>query len=439
MDKRELTDLDGTAAVAAVLNGKVSAEDLTATYLAQIEAKNAHIGAVRCRMDEAALATARDIDSRRRAGDTLGPLAGLPVLVKENCDIAGVNCSAGLAFRKDRIAPADSDIVKRLRAADAVILGLSVSDPGAFSTRTADVTHPDDPALTVGGSSGGSGAALAADMCIGAIGTDTGGSIRIPAACCGMVGLKPSYGALSLDGIFPLVPSLDHVGPMARTLDDLALFWQGLTNKAGASDPSLAKRIGFDPAWIDECEPPARNALMDTLSRLQAEGVDCVGLALPPLDKVLEMHSQIFTMEAWRWHAEHHAADLDRYPDIARKWFAIAETLPLEPYERARTRRAEFTSAIDQVFDGVGAILTPTMPCDVPAKTAKTIDIDGEPVDYTMAMVRNTCLFDHTGHPALAFPLAAHQPSGVPVSVQLICPKGRESALLDFAMRHFCS
>jgi Asp-tRNA(Asn)/Glu-tRNA(Gln) amidotransferase A subunit family amidase len=122
--------------------------------------------------------------------------------------------------------------------------------------------------------------------------------LLIPAACCGMVGLKPSYGALSLDGIFPLVPSLDHVGPMARTLNDLALFWQGLTDKAGASDPSLAKRIGFDPAWIDECEPPARNALMDTLSRLQAEGVDCVGLALPPLDKVLEMHSQIFTMEA---------------------------------------------------------------------------------------------------------------------------------------------
>lgn len=432
MTASEWTGLGGAAAVAAVLEGEATAEGIAADFADAIAAQNPGIGAVRCFLRDEAMEAARDIDRRRRDGQTLGALAGLPVLVKENCDLTGAVCSAGLAFRRDHVARADSDIVRRLRAADAVILGLSVSDPGAFTTRTAEVTHPVDARLSVGGSSGGSGAALAAGLCLGAIGTDTGGSIRVPAACCGVFGLKPGYDALPLDGVFPLVPSLDHVGPMARDLADLALMWGALKGAAPPEAP-LAASVGYDPAWIDECPAPDREALHQALRDLRARDIDCVKVELPSPDAVLDMHAQIFTMESWRWHSAHHPDDLDRYPEIARTWFGVAQTMPEADYARATQQRAAFTADIDAILGRVGAILTPTLPCDVPDKTAQVIDVAGKPVDFTMATVRHTCLFDHSGHPALAMPLEARQPSGLPVSVQLVAPKGREGALLKFA------
>lgn len=433
MDAETLTSLTGTAATAAVLNGDMSAEQLVSTFIDQIEQENPKINAVRSLLRDHALEQARAVDQKRAAGQTCGPLAGLPVLIKENCDVAGATCSAGLNFRRSRVASRDSAVVHSLREADAIILGVSISDPGAFDTRTAEVVHPIDAALTVGGSSGGSAAGLAASMCLGAIGTDTGGSIRIPSACCGTAGLKPTYDALPLAGVFPLVPSLDHVGPMARNVGDVAMMWGALWGAENVAQP-LPKRIGYDPAYLDECDPVIRSALCEALETCRAKGVVCIELALPDLNAVLEMHSTIFTIEAHRYHTTHHHADLGKYPELARAWFKVADSIIPEKYERAIALRAEITAQIDALFRDVGIILAPTMACLVPEKTAQAIVINGQTLPFTMGMVRHTCLLDHTGHPALSAPL--HASGGViPASVQLIGPKHGETAIMSFAQQ----
>jgi Asp-tRNA(Asn)/Glu-tRNA(Gln) amidotransferase A subunit family amidase len=421
------------AACAAIRERDVSAQELTSRFLARIEAGNGSLGAIRHVMVDQAIEAARALDAKIEAGERLPPLAGLPVVVKENCDTAGVPCSAGLEFLADHVPTADSAITARLRAAGAIILGVSVSDPGAFSVRTFDVTHPADPALTVGGSSGGSAAALAAGFCLGAIGTDTGGSIRIPSACCGTVGLKPTYGALPMDGIFPLVKSLDHVGPMGRSVGDVRLLWHALADQVPepASEP---QRIGYDPAWVEIADRPIRDAFALGLKRLRDQGLSVVEISLPDLDEVVAMHGQIFLVEAAAYHCAHHGENIGSYPAIAREWFAIARDMGVGAYVDACAKRVVMTGLVDQALGKVDAIMTPSLCVARPRKDAGTVTITGVEHDYTMGLVRLTCLFDHTGHPAIAFPVPG-TPDALTSSLQVIGPHQGEEMLSRLADR----
>jgi Asp-tRNA(Asn)/Glu-tRNA(Gln) amidotransferase A subunit family amidase len=418
------------AARAAIRSGAWSVSGLTTAFLDRIAAENPRINALRDWDADLALATARDLDARRARGEDIGPLGGVTVVVKENCDTAGLACPAGLEFRKHHRPARDSWITARLRAAGAVILGTSISDPGAFGVRTAQVTHPADPRLTVGGSSGGSAAALAAKLCLGAIGTDTGGSIRIPSACCGTVGLKPTFGALPMQGIFPLVPSLDHVGPMARDVADTALMWEGLTGQP----PALARRmasLGVDPDWLAEADPPIREGLVEVLTRLRGEGVAVREIRLPALDDVGRMHGQIFFAESAAWHLAHHPEDRDSYPKIAQDWFDLALKMPVAAYVAACRARELARRQVEAVLQQVDVILTPTLSVWRPARDAADLSLNGQPMDYVLALVRQTCLFDHTGHPALAMPIASLVPN-MGEGMQLVGAAGSEANLLGF-------
>jgi Asp-tRNA(Asn)/Glu-tRNA(Gln) amidotransferase A subunit family amidase len=354
------------------------------------------------------------------------------VVVKENCDTAGLACPAGLAFRKDHRPAIDSWITARLRAAGAVILGTAISDPGAFGVRTAEVTHPADASLTVGGSSGGSAAALSAGLCLGAIGTDTGGSIRIPSACCGTVGLKPTFGALPMQGIFPLVPSLDHVGPMARDVADTALLWEGLTGQPPASARRMAS-LGVDPVWLAEADPPIRDGIAELLMRLRAEGVDVREVRLPALDDLGRMHGQIFFAESAAWHLAHHPENRARYPKIAQDWFDLALKMPVADYVEACRARELARRQVEAVLQQVDVILTPTLSVWRPVRDAAELRLSGQPMDYVLALVRQTCLYDHTGHPALAMPIAGRAP-GMGEGMQLVGAAGGEANLLGFGL-----
>lgn len=419
------------AALAAIRRRDVSTQDLTSRFLARIARHDGHLHALRHVLAEQAMEEAAALDARIRAGEDVPPLAGLPVVVKENCDTAGVSCSAGLKVRATHIPATDSWVTARLRAAGAIVVGLSVSDPGAFSTRTSEVTHPSDPELTVGGSSGGSAAALAAGLCLGAIGTDTGGSIRIPSACCGTVGLKPTFAALPMEGIFPLVKSLDHVGPMARSVEDVGILWRALAQAAPAPGET-PRRVGYDPAWVECADASIREAMKIALERLAARNIPAVEVKLPALDDVVSMHGRIFLPEAAAYHCARHPADVAAYPALARAWFAAAREMNVGAYVDACVERAAMTKAVDDVLQTVDAILAPTLCVVRPRKAAATVIIAGVEQDFTMGLVRLTCLFDHTGHPAVSLPVRG-APDPLASSIQVIGPHGREDRVLGVA------
>ena len=418
-----------TAATAAVIRGDVRAEDLVSHFVARMAERNDAIGAVRFTAADEALEAAREVDRRREAGGPLPPLAGLPVVVKENCDTVGAACSAGLPFRAGHRPTVDAPAVARLREAGAIILGVSVSDPGAFGVRTADVTHPYDPALTVGGSSGGSAAALAAGFCLGALGTDTGGSIRIPSACCGTVGLKPSFGALPMDGIHPLIPSLDHVGPMAKTVGDVRLLWDALNG--GGADRGAVRSVGFDPRWMRDADGIIGDAFNAVLDRLTRGGVVVTEVQLPNLDEILEMHGRIFFVEGAAYHHAHFGAEIADYPAMAREWFEIAGRMPVSDYVEACKRRVRFTRIVDHLLEDNELILTPALSVLHPRKDVDELLVNGQPRDFTLALVRQTCLFNHTGHPALVMPMKTG--TALPPGLQVVGRRGDERRILRFA------
>lgn len=420
------------AALAAIRSGACSVAALTEAFLDRIATENPRINALRTWDGGRALAAAHDLDARRARGEVIGPLGGLPVVVKENCDTVGFACSAGLEFRAGHLPSVDSWITARLRAAGAVILGTSVSDPGAFGVRTAEVTHPADPALTVGGSSGGSAAALAAGLCLGAIGTDTGGSIRIPSACCGTVGLKPTFGALPMRGVFPLVPSLDHVGPMARDVADTALIWAALAGQAAAAARQVDS-VGVDPDWLAEADPQIRAAIEDMLERLRGRGVAVRDIHLPALDDVGRMHGRVFFAESAAWHLAHHAGERGRYPQMAQDWFDLALKMPVADYVDACRARELARRQVEAQLRIVDVILTPTLSVWRPMRDAAALCVNGVAMDYVMGLVRQTCLFDHTGHPALAMPLPDRPPS-MGEGIQLVGPLGSDADLMGFGI-----
>jgi Asp-tRNA(Asn)/Glu-tRNA(Gln) amidotransferase A subunit family amidase len=420
----------GVAAVAAIRNRNCSVAELTENFLARIAEHNPRLNALRDSGEDQARQTAIALDARLDRGEDIGPLGGLPVVVKENCDTAGYVCSAGLPFRADHRPTSDSWITARLRSAGAVILGTSISDPGAFGVRTAEVTHPSDAALTVGGSSGGSAAALAAGLCLGAIGTDTGGSIRIPSACCGTVGLKPTFDALQMTGIFPLVPSLDHVGPMARTVVDTALLWSALVDRR-MDAPRPARRIGFDPAWVADADGAIRDAFAALLDKLTNAGVEVHEIALPKIDRVWDVHGDVFLVESAAWHLARYRDQRSQYPQIARAGFDLAEAMPVARYITACHAREQARNFVRALFDSVDLIIAPTMSVYHPAKKTETLMVNGCATDYVMALVRQTSLFNVTGHPSLAMPLT-REGTNVAPSLQIIGRDGAEQDILAF-------
>jgi len=232
--------------------------------------------------------------------------------------------------------------------------------------------------------------------------------------------------------VFPLAPSLDHVGPMARDVQDLELMWSALSGQRSVDAPP-PNRVGYDPAYLEESAPLVRDAIEGTIDHLRTCGIECVETPLPALESVLGMHGTILVHEAWRVHSARHANDLENYPDVARDWFEIAKKMPERDYRKANALRADFTAWIDGIFANVGAILTPTIAFDVPDRAAEAICIAGKSLDFVSATVRHTCLFDHTGHPALALPLEKAAGTAMPVSAQLIGPKNQEHALFRLA------
>lgn len=399
----ELSDIltSAKAARAAFLSGAVSAEEMAQAMLARIARENPRINAYREILEATALAEARAADAARAAGRDAGPLAGLCVAVKENIDTVPAHASAGMRFLQDRKAAEDSWITARLRVLGATIVGTTISDPGAFGVRTVEVVHPANPDLSVGGSSGGSAAALAAGLCHAAIGTDTGGSIRIPAALCGVAGLKPSFGRWSLAGVWPLVPSLDHVGPMARTREDLSLVTDAIV--PDVLPCRTARHVVFDPDWIAECASDVQETFAETLKELERAGLTLSETSLPALDRGSSVHSTIFCVETAAFYSGFVVPDVD-LPREGRDALDHADSITMSAYLAACRDRQQMRAAVDLILEEGTVIVSPTTATTKALKAAGSLHVGGNERDFTYGLVRLTCLFDHTGHPAAALP-----------------------------------
>lgn len=380
---------------------------LCEAMLEHIRRENGRIRAVRTPFDARARADAAEVDHLRAQGQPMGALAGIPFLVKENIDVLPGPVSAGLEFLASRVPDQDAWIVKKLRSAGAIVLGTTVSDPGAFGVRTEYVKHPKNPALTVGGSSGGSAAALAAGFAFAALGTDTGGSIRIPSACCGTAGLKPTMGAWRNDGVHPLVRDLDHVGPMARTVADLAIVWNALATGGAPQQPAngaISLRVGWCPEWLAWAQPDVQREFERTLRQLAQEGCQLIPIRLPRLEDVIHVHVTHFCHEACKLHLEEFGYAPDMFPAEAQEAFRAGRSLSREELDRAEAIRRGLRSQVDEALDNVDILVVPTLPVHQPEVKAESFQIGGRSLGFTLSLVLFTSLFNHTGHPVLATP-----------------------------------
>jgi aspartyl-tRNA(Asn)/glutamyl-tRNA(Gln) amidotransferase subunit A len=418
-------------------SGKASSLEVCIELLSDIQSQDAAIGAFSDILEETALTEAIASDTRRAQGRLLGPLDGIPLAVKDIIDTRPAACKAGLDHLSDYRPPADAAVVKRLREAGAIILGVTETDPGAFSTGTLRVTNPLAPRRIAGGSSGGSGAAVAAGLAFAALGTDTGGSVRIPAACCSVHAFKPSWGRVDSTGVRPLAPSLDHVGVIARSVADLGIV-QGVLDPRLSASRERALRGGFSlgtsEAYFADADDTVKQAMADTLERLRRSWVQFTDVSLPQPEDVLRFHMVNLPREAAAYHTERFPSHWPLYPDVARRTIEKGISISVAEYHAAEELRAKARSRVDAALEGVDAIILPTLPTDAPARDSDAIELGKRRFSQLEATIRYTALFNQSGHPVLSMP-AALLPDGRAISVQLVGTRGGDAELLKLARR----
>jgi aspartyl-tRNA(Asn)/glutamyl-tRNA(Gln) amidotransferase subunit A len=418
----------------------VTAVALVEACLGEVARANGELNAFITVLVDEARAQARDADREIAAGRYRGPLHGVPISVKDLIDIKDVTTTAASRVRIGHRALRDARVIARLRAAGAVFVGKTNLHEFAFGVTNEDsafgpARNPHDPSRSPGGSSGGSAAAIAAGMSVASIGTDTGGSIRIPAAACGIVGLKPHTGAVSCAGVVPLSPTMDHVGPMARTAADARLLFTAMAGRAPAArrTPAQPVRLGVPRRYfLDRLDTDVRRRFDDTLDRLRAAGVRIDGVEIPHADDIVPIYLHISLAEAARYHAPALSRTPEEYTRPVRLRLELGRYVLAEDYLRALEGRRALRAEVDAALAGRHGLVLPTLPIPAPPLFASTVEIDGRPEPVRAALLRLTQLFNMTGHPAISIPCGT-TPAGLPCGCQLVGPHADTAGLLDLA------
>jgi aspartyl-tRNA(Asn)/glutamyl-tRNA(Gln) amidotransferase subunit A len=427
-------DLRSIAEIAPlVARGEISPVDLVRRCLARIEARG-ELNAFITVMADSALADAERATNDIAAGRYRGPLHGIPVSVKDLIDVAGTPTTSGSAV-PPIWPPADAPITRRLREAGAIIIGKTNLHEFAFGTTTEEtafgvVRNPFDTSRSAGGSSSGAAVALVEGMCYGSIGTDTGGSIRIPAAACGIVGLKPGYGELSCEGIVPLSTTCDHVGPMTRTVLDARLMFEVLAAQpaAGAAGPRTFT-FGVPSGYLlDRVDAEVRQTLARVRAALREAGHAVREVEIAHAEITPDVYLHIVLPEASRYHAPLLDAHAEAYSPGVRLRLEMGRYVLAEDYVRALELRSMLKASVDGALRGCDALLLPALAIPAPPLGAATVDVDGSPEPVRGAMLRMTQLFNVTGHPAIAVP-AGRTAGGLPIGMQLVGGRGTPDLL----------
>jgi aspartyl-tRNA(Asn)/glutamyl-tRNA(Gln) amidotransferase subunit A len=432
-------------------NREISPLELTRDCIVRIEKLNPALNAFITITAESALSQAREAEGEICRGNCRGPLHGVPIALKDLLDTANVRTTAASGLFKDRIPSEDAEVVRRLKAAGAVLLGKQNLHEFAYGGSSVisyfgEVRNPWNPQCIAGGSSGGSAAAVAADLCYAAIGTDTAGSIREPAALCGVVGLKPSYGRVSTRGVIPLSTSLDHVGPITKSVADAAVMLQAIAgydpedaNCANvpvedylASLDSGAKgiRIGVPRKFFfEDIDPEVASAVEQALEVFRELGAETSEMELAaPTDRTLQ------AAESYAYHAEFVARSPELYQPETLRRIRTGEKITEVEVEKARRELKQIRSETGRVFDDVDILVTPTTPIVAPvlAELKQNPDLC-RPRELTL--LRNTRPFNVWGRPAISVPCGFTN-AGLPIGLQIAGPHWDEARVLQAAQAY---
>jgi aspartyl-tRNA(Asn)/glutamyl-tRNA(Gln) amidotransferase subunit A len=422
---------------------ETTAAELTDACLERIEAEQARLNAFVFVMGDEARARARRADRELATGIDHGPLHGVPISVKDLIDIRGVPTTAASRVREGLTAEHDAPTVARLRRAGAVLVGKTNLHEFALGTTSEDsafgpTRNPWDPSRSPGGSSGGSAVSVAVGMALATVGTDTGGSIRIPAAACGIVGFKPTYGEVPVDDVVPLSRSLDHVGPLAGTVTDAWLTYRALVGdpQPGPLDPAPLPEIRLTLPRAYFCElldDDVRARFEAALDRLQQAGARVTVAEIPHAAEIASIYIAIGLSEAAAYHAATLEEMPDRYSTPVRMRLEAGRYLLAEDYIRAMNGREVLRREVDSLLTHADAIILPTLPIPAPPIGAESLKLGDREESVRTLMLRLTQLFNLTGHPAFSIPCGLTA-AGLPCGLQLVGARMESDALARLAL-----
>ncbi len=422
----------------------------TEAALSAIETWNPSTKAMLTVTGDQALATAAEIDRRRANGDWCGLLAGMTLSIKDCIDVAGIATTAGSKILAGNVANRDAFITERLKRAGAVIVGKAnlhewVFGPTSQSTHYGPVRNPWDTRRIPGGSSGGSGASLAANMCVGSIGSDTGGSIRIPSAFCGVSGLRPTIGRISCQGVVPVSAWFDTVGPMARRVSDVARMFAVIAGHdpedpisedvpvpnvmAELDRPVAGLRLGIQKRWFfDGLDPELEQAMAAAIDVYRRAGVEIVEIDLGDVERSHELLAfKVLLADAYNVHKDRLETRPDDFGRDVYTRAMLGRDVKGHEYAAALRWNETFKQRLRQAFQRVDAILTPTLPMGAPLAEA---GLQGE---SWFAAIRKITQFTYcwsfAGLPALSVP-CGFDSAGMPLGLQLAAPWFGESTVL---------
>ena len=425
-----------------VASKALTSEAVTERCLERITEQNRTLNAFVSVLDDDAVAQAKKADQEIAAGRYRGPLHGIPISLKDIIDLRNAPTTAASRVLDGHIARRDATVVGRLREAGAIFIGKTNLHEFALGTTNEDsaygpVLHPLDSTRSPGGSSGGSAASVLAGMAYASIGTDTGGSIRIPSSACGLVGLKATIGELPTDGIVPLSETLDHVGPMCLSVEDTALLY-GVLRGISSPEPLASRdvrgmRFGIPRAYfLDLLDAQVAARFDEACERLRTAGAILDDVMIRHTKEIGTIYVHIALPEA----AAYHAATLDSrpqdYTENVRLRLEMGRYILAEDYVRAQRGRHALTREVREALGGRDGLLLPSMPVPATRLGVPTVSIGGTEETVRNITLRLTQLFNITGHPAISLP-CGRTDEGLPVGLQIVGTRNRTPELLQVA------
>ncbi len=430
---------------------ELSPLEVTRAYLDRIQAIDEQLNSYISLTAERALEEARAAEVAIQAGTYRGPLHGVPLAHKDIVATKGIKTTCGSQVLKDALPDYDGAVIERLQAAGSVLLGkLNMNEFATIipSPYFGPVNNPWNPEHSPGGSSSGSGAAVAAGLCAGSLGTDTGGSIRIPAAFCGTVGLKASHGRISLYGVTPLAWSLDHIGPLTRTVKDAALMLQALAGydrrdfvssrtpvvdyTAKLNGEIKGMRLGVPTRFFPDYTDPEVQGAFERAVRVMTDlGAQVEEVELPELDRVWpDIAEVLLNAEANVWHEPYLQTQADDYGPKVRRFLERGKPTLATDYVKAQHAQVRFRQDMQTRFGRLDAVLTPGELIPPPRHDARSATLNGREVKLMSALISATCPFNVTGQPALNVPCGFTR-SGLPIALQIVGKAFDEATVLQ--------